>query len=280
MAIKPIPNRCIWCLEEPPSAKFKSESHVLPKCVGNIGQQVLPQGVVCDKCNHFFGNDLEPEFINEPIFSTLAGILELRDIDSQFTYEHSPLGIHRTVYMSAEVSTNRITLTTQYEIKGQPDKPEEIRTIAKSKDYNKRDLAFLSRAVHKMAFESMAHSLFVGTGSQTKDKRFENIDIFDSSFKVIRDWVRYGEPQHSVRPALRIQKFNEVKTKEELFKWRGQLRLFPQGLCSTLNLFSEWYILSITSSPDKVESDLKIWGKKIKSKNPVWMVGDKLQPID
>ena len=223
---------------------------------------------------------MEPELIDEPIFSTLTGILELRDVDSNFTYEHSPSGIHRTAHMAAEVSANRITLNTQYEIKGQPDKPNEVRTISKSKDYNKRALAFLSRAVHKIAFESVAHSLFVGTDSQNKKKGLEDIDIFDRSFNVIRDWVRYGEPQHSVRPALRIQKFDEVKTKEELFQWGGELWHFPQGVCYALNLFNEWYILSITSSPDKVESDLKSWVKTTKFSNPVWMVGDKLQLID
>jgi hypothetical protein len=280
VAIKPIPNRCIWCLEEPPSATFKSESHVLPKCLGNIDKQVLPPGIVCDKCNNYFGTSLEPEFIDEPIISTLAGILEHRDIDSKFTYKHSPSGIHRAAHMSAEVSANRITLTTQYEIKGQPDKPEEIRTITKSKDYNKRALAFLSRAAHKIAFESIAHSLFVGTGSQTKNKGFENIDIFDSSFKVIRDWVRRGEPQHPVRPALRIQKFDEVERQEQLFEWGGETWYFPEGVCFALNLFNEWYVVSMTSSPDKVESDLKIWSKKIEHRNPIWMVGDKLQFID
>jgi hypothetical protein len=280
VAIKPIPNRCIWCLEEPPSATFKSESHVLPKCLGNIDKQVLPPGIVCDKCNNHFGTSLEREFIDEPIISTLAGILEHRDIDSKFTYKHSPSGIHRTAHMSAEVSANRITLTTQYEIKGQPDKPKEVRTINKTKDYNKRNLAFLSRAVHKIAFESMAHSLFVGTGSQTKNKDFENIDIFDRSFNVIREWARHGKPQNSVRPALCIQKFDEVERQEQLFEWGGETWYFSEGICFALNLFNEWYILSLTSSPDKVESDLKIWGKKIKTTNPVWMVGDKLQAID
>jgi hypothetical protein len=280
MTPKPIPNRCIWCLKEPPSATFKSESHVLPECVGNIRQQILPRGVVCDSCNHYFGNKLEPKLIDEPIFSTLVGILELRDIDSQFTYTHSPSGIHRTAHMSAEVSANRITLTTQYEIKGQPDKPKEVRTISKSKDYNKRDLAFLSRAVHKIVFETVAHNLFVGTGLQGVRNEFEAIDIFGSSFNVIRDWVRYGKPQNSVRPALCIQKFDEVERREQLFNWGGQRRYFPQWICYELNLFNEWYILSLTSSPDEVEGDLKIWGKKIKTTNPIWMLGDKLQAID
>lgn len=214
MATKPVPNQCIWCLEEPSSVTFSSESHVLPECAGNIGKQILPQGVACDRCNHFFGTKLEPVLIDEPIFSTLVGVLELRDVDSKFTYEHSPSGIHRIAHMAAEISTNRITLNIQYEIKGQPGKPNETRTISKSKDYNKRALALLSRAVHKIAFEAVAHSLFVGTGLQFEKKELKDIDIFDRSFNVIRDWVRYGEPQHSVRPVLRIQKIDEVKAQE------------------------------------------------------------------
>jgi hypothetical protein len=280
MIPKPVPNRCIWCLEESPSATFKSESHVLPKCLGNIDKQVLPPGIVCDDCNHFFGTGLEPKFIDEPVISTLAGILEHRDIDSQFTYAHSPSGINRAAHMATQVSANRITVTTQYEIKGQPDKPNEVRTISKSKDYNKRALAFLSRAVHKIAFESVAHNLFVGAGLRNQKKELEEKDIFDHSFDVIRDWVRNGKPQNSVRPALRIHKFDAVKRQEQLFEWGGETWYFQQGICYALNLFNDWYIMSLTSSADKVESDLKSWGKKIKSKNPVWMLGDKLQLID
>ena len=280
MEPKPVPNRCIWCLEEPPSATFKSESHVLPECVGNEQQQVLPPGIVCDKCNNYFGTKLEPALIDEPIISTLVGVLELRDVDSDFTYQHSPSGIHRAARMSAEVSANKITVTTQYEIKGQPDKLNEVRTISKSKDYDERALAFLSRAVHKVAFESVAYSLFVGTGSQTKKKEMEDIDIFDRSFNVIRDWVRYGKPQNSVRPALRVHKFDEVKRQGQLFEWGGETWHFQQGICYALNLFNDWYILSLASSPDKVENDLKSWRKEIRVKNPVWMLGDKLQAID
>jgi len=280
MAVKPIPYRCIWCLEEQPTATFESESHVVPKCIGNIKKQVLPPGVVCDGCNRFFGRKLEPKLIDEPILSTLVGILQLRDIDSNFAYEHSPSGVHRIAHVEAKVSANRITLTTQYEIKGQPDKPNEVRTISKSKDYNKRALAFLSRAVHKIAFESVAHNLFVGTGLQYQKKGLEDTDIFDRSFNVLRDWVRHGKPQNSVRTALRIQRFNEVKTQEQLFKFGGKTWYLQQGIFYELNLFTDWYIMSLTSSPDEVEGDLKIWGKTIKSNNPVWMVGDKLQLID
>lgn len=280
MEPKPVPNRCIWCLEESPNANFKSESHVLPECIGNIGKQVLPQGVVCDKCNNYFGTKLEPALIDEPILSTLAGILELRDIDSNFTYEHSPSGIHRIAHTEAEVSANRITLNTQYQIKGQLDKPNETRMISKSKDYNKKALALLSRAVHKIAFESVAHILFVEADSQNTRNGFEAIDIFSPGFDAIRNWVRYGQPWHSVRPALRIQKFDEVKTQEQLFKWGGNTWYFQKGICYELNLFNDWYIMSLTSSADKVESYLKNWAKTTKFNNPVWVVGDKLQAVD
>lgn len=282
MAIKPVPNRCIWCLEEPPSATFKSESHVLPECVGNEQQQVLPPGIVCDRCNESFSRKVEPALIDDPIFSTRVAILQLRDKNKEFIYEPSPSGVHRNVHIDAKVSGNKITAaTTQYEIQGQPSKPYENRSIPpKSKDYNKRALALLSREVHKVAFESLAHSLFVGTGSQIKNKNFENIDIFDRGFNVIRDWVRYGEPQHSVRTVLRFQKFGPVKKQKELTLWKFSLHGFQNWLRVELDLFGDWYTMSLTSSPDKVESDLKSWVKTTKLHNSVWMVGDKLQAID
>jgi len=246
---KSVPYRCIWCLKEPPNAVFETESHVLPKSIGNIKQQVLPPGVVCDGCNSFFGHDLEPNLIAEPILSTLTGILQLRDIDSQFTYEHSPSGIHRTAHTKAEISGNSITLTTQYEIEGQPNKPNEVRTISKSKDYSKRDLSFLSRAVHKISFETLAHNQFVGTGIKRYGKelvdKLVDIGFFSHSFDVIRNWVRWGEPQSSVRPVLRIQRFDATKTLKQLSEWGGKGHYFRQGIYYELNLYNDWFIVSL-----------------------------------
>ncbi|MFC1969650.1 hypothetical protein ACFLVV_00335 [Chloroflexota bacterium] len=218
--------------------------------------------------------------IDEPILSTLVAILGLRDIGSQFTYQHSPSGVHRSSHITAEVSANRIVLTAQYEIEGQPNKPDEVRTISKCKDYRRRDLAFLSRAVHKIAFETLAHNQFVGTGIQRYRKESGDIDIFDRSFNVIRNWVRRGEPHSSVRPALRIQRFEEAKTEKQLSQWGGEAHYFKQGIYHALNLFNDWYIMSLTSLPDRVENDLKSWMKTQEFHNTVWMVGDKLQRTD
>lgn len=280
MALKPVPYQCIWCLKDPSSATFSSKSHVLPECIGNIGEQVLPKGVVCDKCNQYFGGKLEPGLIDEPILKTLVAILGLRDIGSQFTYEHSPSGVHRNVYMAAEVSASRITLTTQYEIEGQPNKPSEVRTIRESKNYAKGDWAFLSRAVHKIAFEAVAHNLFVGTGLRYQSKEIGDMDIFDPRFNVIRDWVREGKPQHSIRPALRIQKFGEVERQEQLWEWRGRMCRFRECTYYELNLFHDWYIMSLTSPTNKVKGDLVNWLEKRKPNHQVWMFGNELQLME
>ncbi len=268
MATKQIPNRCIWCLREPPSVKFTSESHVLPECVGNKRQQVLPKGIVCDGCNHNFQAKVERTLINDPIFSTQVGILQLRDQNSEFVYEHSPSGVHRDVHIKVEVSDNKVAVTTQYEIQGQPSKPYEDRSIPpKSKDYDKRSLAFLSRAVHKIAFESLAWIIFV-------KGRYEDIDVFDDSFDAIRRWSRCGEPQSSVRPVLRLQRFEVVKP-----QWRFLLWKFHHWLRGELDLFGDWYVVSLTSPSDKAGEDLESWVRRSKFDHPVWYVGEKFLPI-
>lgn len=279
MATKQIPNRCIWCLKKTPSATFNSESHVLPECVGNERQQVLPQGIVCDDCNNHFGTKVEVTLIDDPIFEARVGILQLRDRKGEFAYERSPSGVHRIAHMAAEVSANKIALITHYEIKGQPGKPNETRTISKSKNYESKALALLSRAVHKIAFESLAHSLFVKSGLKFEHIDLKNIDVFNNRFDAIRRWVRYGEPQGSVRTVLRLQKFDEIKTQEELFQWGGELRYFQGWFRYELNLFGDWYIMSLTSPADKADGDLRSWAARTKFAQPVWMVGDKLEQI-
>jgi len=281
MAVKPVPYQCIWCLKYASSTtSFNSESHVLPECIGNIKEQVLPKGVVCDKCNNSFSRKLEDRLIEEPILSTLVEILGLRDKGSQFAYEHSPSGVHRTAHITARVSANRITVTTQYEIEGQPGRPNEVKTITKLKNYAQRDLGFLSRAVHKIAFEAVAHSLLVGTGLKKRSKEIGDIDVFDPRFNVVRDWVRYGEPQDSVRPALRILKFDEVKKQEELWQWGGRAGGFQGWTYYKLNLFNDWYVMSLTSPANKVKGDLVNWLGKRKPSHQVLVVGDKLQPME
>ena len=280
MSLKPIPYQCIWCRKDQAEVTFDSKSHVLPKCLGNLRQQVLPPGVVCDGCNSSF-KKLENQLIEEPILKTLVGILQVRDKDLHFIYGHSPSGVDRYANINAEVSTNinRINVTTQYEISGQPDTSKEVRTISESKNYNKRTLAFLSRAVHKIAFETIAHNLYVGAGVQSQIPGIQGLDIFDHSFDAIRKWVRYGEPQNSVRPMLRILRLDKVNTQSQLFQWRGKLHYFQQCFYCYLSLFNDWYILNLTASPDRVRDCLYNWSKKHETNKHPLMLGDSIEPV-
>ena len=79
--VLPVPNRCIWCLRQQPDVSFDA-SHVLPECVGNERQQVLPPGIVCKSCNGYFGSKVEPALLVDPVFHVQAVFLRLVDPDN------------------------------------------------------------------------------------------------------------------------------------------------------------------------------------------------------
>lgn len=255
------PNRCIWCLREPPNVTFNSDSHVVPECVGNT-EQVLPAGFVCDNCNQHYGQKVEPTLLRDPILHLIAVFLRLRDPgdmnefrDKVFDCEHPPVGsVERDLLCDAKASTaGNLTLNIEYKIKGQL-----------SKSYRYRDLLRLSRAVHKIAFESLAWGVFV-KGS------YKDIDVFDSRFDAIRNWVRCGQPYRTIRPMLRCQRPDLMK--QAKFGYEPHKR-GDNLLVMTLNLFGDLYGVSLTSPPDRVEDDLKSWAQKDLN-YPVWLMGEK-----
>lgn len=54
--------RCIFCKE--PSDSSLSVEHIIPESLGNT-LQVLPPGIVCDRCNNYFARKVEAPFLNE-----------------------------------------------------------------------------------------------------------------------------------------------------------------------------------------------------------------------
>jgi hypothetical protein len=166
---------------------------------------VLPAGIVCEKCNNYFGTKVEPVLLRDPISHTRAVLLRLRDPDnmnelrdSVFDAEHPCVGSpERKLSVLATISPRNLTLDLQYTVEGQL-----------SKSYKPGELAFLSRAVHKRAFESLASMVFV-------EGRYRNIDILDGRFDAIRQWSRYGQSQNHVGPVLRLQRFEEVSREEK-----------------------------------------------------------------
>jgi hypothetical protein len=52
-------NKCIFCSSVGP---FSKEEHIIPESLG--GNEILPQGFVCDQCNSYFGSKVEHEALS------------------------------------------------------------------------------------------------------------------------------------------------------------------------------------------------------------------------
>jgi HNH endonuclease len=50
---------CIYCKEDKPKSAFIKAEHVLPQSFGKFNNNLTLNGVVCDECNSYYGNELE-----------------------------------------------------------------------------------------------------------------------------------------------------------------------------------------------------------------------------
>ncbi|WP_414849776.1 HNH endonuclease [Kosakonia quasisacchari] len=55
--------KCIFCKME--STSSKSVEHIIPESLWNT-KNILPAGIVCDKCNNYFSRKVEKPFISTP----------------------------------------------------------------------------------------------------------------------------------------------------------------------------------------------------------------------
>ncbi len=108
--------------------------------------------------------------------------------------------------------------------------------------YSTKRLRFLSRAIHKLAFESIALGLYV-LGNQG------SVDLFSSEFDQVRRWVRYGEPQAAARPWLWW-----FPTQEQLVQgWRVEpLQRWQGSGYAQLRVFGHWFVADLSSAPADV----------------------------
>lgn len=215
---------------------------MLPECAGN-SQQTLPVGVVCKKCNSYFGQKIEPVLLDDPLFHAIAVTLALVDPDDMnvfrnkiFDKTHVPeVPPTRDLNLAVNLRSGDLVVDIGYTIKG--------RLVRK---YSKRDLGFLSRAIHKIAFESLAWSLFVGECR-------EGFDLFSDDFNPVRSWAREGQPYGSVRPVLRKPSPTFARDFSQTC-WK-----FGSAVGIELMLFADWYGVTLTSRPGAALADLVGW---------------------
>lgn len=50
---------CIYCLEPEPTVSFQKTAHVIPQSFGKFQENITANGMECDKCNQFFGDNPE-----------------------------------------------------------------------------------------------------------------------------------------------------------------------------------------------------------------------------
>jgi hypothetical protein len=66
--------KCIFCLSEKES--FRTKEHIIPESLG--GEEILPEGHVCDSCNQYFGTKVEKEALSIPVISFTRAWLSQR----------------------------------------------------------------------------------------------------------------------------------------------------------------------------------------------------------
>jgi hypothetical protein len=217
---------------------------------------------VCEGCNSYFGQKVEPALLDDPLFHTIAVFLSLVDpddmnvfrnkiFDSTHRPDQPPL---RDLKLNVDLQGHKLAVDIAYTIKGRLEK-----------HYSKRDLALLSRAVHKIAFESLAWSVCVGGAKPA-------FDLFSADFNPVRHWAREGRPHGSVRAVLRKPN-PTISANYSIRCWT-----FGKAVGVELMLFADWYGVSLTSTADHALSDLVGWiGPNADDKT--WCIAEEISAV-
>lgn len=253
----PNPKRCIWCRSDGPFDR----SHVIPECLGNASAQVLPPGIVCKGCNNYFSRDIEAAFLNFPpvhVFAALLGVIDPGDgrlfRDKLFGETLVPMGV------PSEISVEAITYERE---PGRLDYRVHKPVVAEvRRDFSVRSLAFLSRAVHKIALEAIAWNVFVKGNS-------DPVDVFSTDFDPIRDWSRRGEPQRTVRPFLWCPR--EEVANGWTVRVPRVIGMFP----TDLRLFADWYGLMMLGANTEAATALRV----TRAHSNTRLISENLKPV-
>lgn len=73
--------KCIFCLKE--EVPFTKIEHIIPESLG--GDEILGNGVLCDKCNEYFGREIENEVLNSAPIGFSRAFLGIRNKKRKFS---------------------------------------------------------------------------------------------------------------------------------------------------------------------------------------------------
>lgn len=193
--------KCIFCKKD--STDSKSVEHIIPESLWNT-KQILPIGIVCDKCNNYFSRKVEKPFLCSPDMEALrfhqaipSKKGRIPPIKGLLAGSMSPIRAHRSldennVAMSVELDAEQFKLvesgraTTLYLPTGF-EKPTTVET---------------SRFLAKIALEAIVQRLEGSEGG------IEYI-VSEEQFDPIRNHARYGQPRDWPYHSRRIYDANE-----------------------------------------------------------------------
>jgi len=195
--------RCIFCKN--PSDSSRSIEHIIPESLGNT-KQMLPRGIVCDKCNNYFARKVEKPFLDA------SGIKELRS----FQFIPNKKG---------KIPPSIGYINSQHPVEIFPQKQGDIKAIIKkvetellNKIINEKNsfivlptgrlpeqTNIVSRFLAKIAVEAIAQR-FLNSGIEVDHL------IDGAEFDPIRNYARLGRPDNWVYHKRSLYNANEKRT--------------------------------------------------------------------
>lgn len=181
--------RCIFCKGD--STSSKAIEHVVPESLGNI-EHVLPQSVVCDKCNNYFARKIEKPFLESPAIAYLRSRQEIANkrgfippisalsretgvevnIDNQYSVVYPTKESEADKFLKMLISRNKGTLLVPVH----PAKP---------------DTCLTARFLGKVAIEALVYRFIQASLS------YEEV-IDSKELDPLRNFVRYGNTSNQL----------------------------------------------------------------------------------
>jgi len=230
---------CIWCKD---STAESDVSHVVPECFGNNTEHVLRKGIVCKKCNSYFGTQVEPGLIDDPLVHAVCVASRIVDPgdanvfrDRMFDHPHkTETPVERSLELHAKYGSDHFYAEVNYSIKGR------IKL-----EYNYKREAKFSRVLHKMGFENYVWHFIhnrLPPGSP---------DPLSNRFDSVRDWARRGNPHMNIRPYVRMPAPGlELNWEFGILEAVGELR-------TEMRLYGDCFAVSLTTDANNSGAHLR-----------------------
>ena len=181
---------CIFCKKE--SSQSKSVEHIIPESLGNT-KNILPRGIVCDKCNEYFGRKIEKKVLALSFFSQLRARNAIPSKKNRIPAEkllvyHPEVGSdeHDSFFIRGKGIN---ILSTPWPIATKIVSSPTSKIIVESLSFNNppTDDLLVARFLAKIAVEILTQSVIENKWDLTLIHSDERVE-------PIRKFARYGTP--------------------------------------------------------------------------------------